>query len=189
MTDGRRVNAVNQALVRNIAKFLTRHQGTESLNRFAKQLVVGAVGLKGFEDHQNDDLKSVYDCAWVRLGHFNMLTRFSFLESGGSYSWDFAGGVSEGQKLSGFASSKGRTSKWVGDGAKKLWEADKLTGVVLVGMNDDALFFYLNRDEFLALDKDRLTYKADSEELIRWSKAWDALVFQPTFGSLMGGGE
>jgi len=172
-----------------MAQFLTGHKGPESLNRFAKQLVVGAVRDKGFEDHQNDDLKSVYECPWVRLGHFNVLTRFSFLQGHGTFVWDFAGGVTEGQKLGGFASSKGRTSKWVGDGAEKVWKEDNLTGVVLVGVNADVTFYYIARDEFLALDKDRLSYKLGSEELERWSKAWDELIFQQTFGSMMGGGE
>jgi hypothetical protein len=184
-----KINKPNQELVRKMAIVLTGHHGAESLNRFAKQLVIGAARDKGFEDRQNNDLKAVYELPWVRLGHFNLLTRFSFMGPGGSFVWDFGGGVTEGQKLGGFASSKGRTSKWIGDGAKKIWEENNLTGVVLVGLNDDVQFFYVDRDEFLALDSDRLSFKVGSEELERWSKAWVALVFQQTFGSILGGGE
>jgi hypothetical protein len=189
MTDGKKINMVNQELVRRMAKFLTGHKGTESLNRFAKQLVIGAVRDKGFEDRQNENLKDVYECPWVRLGHFNVLTRFAFMQAGGLFVWDFGGGVSEGQKLGGFASSRGRVSQWVGDTAKKVWEEHNVKGVVLVGLNDDVSFFYVSRDEFLALDSDRLSYKVDSETLQIWKKAWGDLVFQQTFGSLMGGGE
>jgi hypothetical protein len=179
-------------LLRRMAQLLTGHKGSEALNRFGKLLVVGAARNKGFEDKQNDNVRDLFDHPWVRLGHFSLLTRFSFKE-GKRYQWDFASGVSEGQHLDGFASSKGRMSKWVGTGAKKLWEENGITGVVLVGMAEDVEFFYVGKDEFLAMDKDRLSFVVDglasSEELVRWKHAWEELVFQPTFGALLGGGE
>jgi len=175
-------------LIRRIAQTLTNHQGSEALNRLAKQLVVGSARLKGFVDHQNDNMQEVYDTPWVRLGYFNVLTRFSFANAAGTYTWDFASGVTEGQKLDGFASTKGRISHWVGAGAKKEWEEHKITGVVLVGMYDvDVEFFYIERDEFLEMNADRIAFRRrDSEELQRWSKAWNDLVLQPTFSSLLG---
>jgi len=173
-------------VIRNIAKVLTGHSGTESLNRFAKQLVCGACKAKGFWDHSNDQMQAVYEREWVMLGTFNVLTRFSFKSSSGSFSWDFGGGVSEGVALSGFASKRGRHSNWVGDGAKRVWEEANVTGVVLVGFDIDISFYYIQRDEFLALNKDRLVYRDSSEPLLKWAKDWEALVFQPTFSSLMG---
>jgi hypothetical protein len=172
--------------IKFLAKVLTGHQGSEALNRLAKQLVCGAAKSKGFWDHSNDSLQDVYDRDWVVLGSFNVLTRFSFPTGYGSFSWDFAGGVSEGKALSGYASSKGRHSKWVGDGARKLWEELNITGVVLVGFDEEISFYYLTAEEFHALDKDRLLYKPDSPQLVQWAKNWDQLLFQPTFASLMG---
>jgi hypothetical protein len=177
---------IQQSMIKNVAKVLTGHSGNEALNRFAKQLVCGACKAKGFWDHSNDSLQDVYERDWVMLGTFNVLTRFSFKNEAGSYSWDFGGGVVEGKALSGFASKKGRHSNWVGDGAKKVWEEFNVTGVVLVGFDEDIEFFYLPASEFLALEKDRLVYRGGSTQLLNWAKAWDALMFQPTFSSLMG---
>jgi hypothetical protein len=176
----------NPDLIRKVAQTLTGHKGSEALNRFAKQLVIGSCIDKGFVSKENENLREVYELPFVRLGTFNVLTRFSFL-SNGSYTWDFAGGITEGQKLSGFASDKGRRSQWVGDGVKKEWEDNNVTGVTLCGFHEtDVEFFYLTRDEFLALQRDRITLKKDCEQLQVWAKAWKDLCLQPTFSSLMG---
>jgi hypothetical protein len=177
----------NPDLVRKVAQLLTGHKGSEALNRFAAQLVIGAARDKGFVDKQNENMVEVYKLPFVRLGHFNVLTRFSFESDAGRYTWDFASGVTEGQKLSGYASSKGRQSKWLGDGAKKTWEVDNITGVVLVGFSEgDVQFFHLTRDEFLARDEDRINLKAGAPNLLLWAEAWRKLEFQPTFASFMG---
>lgn len=193
MVDKQKSSKVTPDLIRRMARLLTGHEGSESLNRFARQLVIGAARLKGFEDAQNRDLRAVYDRPHVLLGHFAVLTRFSFVSEAGKYIWDFASGVSEGQKLDGVASSRGRISKWVGDGAKKNWEEHNITGVVLVGMGADVQFFYMTKEEFLLRGEDRIVAKWEHGnephdfDLQRWSKAWDGLVFQQSFGSLMGG--
>src|SRR3972149_4324014 len=98
---------VDPDFIRKMAQVLTGHHGTEALNRFAKQLVVGACKDRGFWDKSNDSMQEVYERPYVVLGHFNVLTRFSFISETGAYLWDFGSGVSEGQKLSGYASSKG----------------------------------------------------------------------------------
>jgi hypothetical protein len=173
--------------LKRLAVLLTGHQGSESLNRLAKQLVVGSAREKGFVDQQNNDMNAVYELPYVRLGHFNVLTRFSFLSDSGRFKWDFGGGITEGKALSGFASSKGRSSVWVGKGAGKHWNELGITGVVLVGfMYSDVEFYYIPKDEFLALDTDRLSYKADSPIIAEWKSKWEKTVFQPTFESLLG---
>src|SRR5437870_10939495 len=120
-------------LVRQIAQLLTGHRGSEAFNRFAKQLVIGDAKGKGFIDQRNSHMEAVYEREYVILGHFNIITRFSFATESGRFVWDFGSGVSEGQKLSGHASSKGRHSNWVGDSALRYWEERNVTGVVLVG--------------------------------------------------------
>jgi hypothetical protein len=188
MGDVRKPQATwNPDLVRKMAMTLTGHKGPESLNRFAKQLIIGAVKDKGFWDKSNDLMTEVYERPFVVLGSFNALSRFSFLNDRGSYVWDFAGGVEVGQKLSGFASNTGRHSNWVGDGAKKAWEEQNVTCVILVGFHSsDVEFFHIERDAFLALGVDRLNLKKDSPQAIQWKKSFEDLVLQPTFGSLLG---
>lgn len=174
-------------LVKKMAMVLTGHKGNESLQRFAKQLVIGACVDKGFTSKENENMQEVYELPWVRLGHFNSLVRFCFQNEHRSYSWDFAGGIAEGSKLSGYASNRGRHSNWVGDGAKKDWEEHNVTGVVLIGMHEEDIeFFYIPRDEFLALNRDRILLKRDCEQLKVWAKAWIDLQFQPTFSSILG---
>jgi len=174
-------------LVRKLAMFLTGHKGNEALNRLAKQLVIGAVKDKGFTDHQNDNLPEVYERPYVVLGHFNVLTRFSIASDAGRFSWDFASGISDGQRLAGFASAKGRSSHWVGDGAEKLWKELNIAGAVLVGLYDgDIRFFYIDKEEFFSLGTDRINPKTDSENLVVWEENWNRLTFQQTFAGIFG---
>lgn len=175
-------------LVKKLAVVLTGHQGSESLGRLAKQLVIGSAASKGFRDKQNDNLPEVYERPYVILGYFNALTRFSIESDAGRFKWDFAGGISDGQKLSGYASAKGRHSQWVGDGAEKVWKENNVTSVVLVGLADgDIRFFFIDKVEFLGLGHDRLSYKTDDPTLSRWETAWKELTFQQTFEGIFGG--
>lgn len=171
--------------VQLIAERITGCKGSIALNRFAKSLVIGAAKEKGFEDKQNDSLSAVYERPYVVLGYFNVLTRFAAISDSGRFKWDFASGVTEGKKLSGYASSKGRHSQWVGEGAEKLWKEQNISAVVLIGFADgDIRFFYVSREEFLKIGEDRLSFKATDDQLTIWEKAWADLQFQPTFESL-----
>jgi hypothetical protein len=171
--------------VRQIAQLVTTHKGSEALNRFAKMLVIGSAKDKGFSDSRNENMNEVFDREFVSLGYFNLLTRFSFANDANRFTWDFASGVTEGQKLSGFASAKGRHSKWVGDGAAKYWEEQNVSGVVLLGMEADLHFYYLSREQFLLLNQDRISARVGDSALVEWEQAWDQLKFQQTFDSIL----
>ncbi len=177
----------SEKLLRSLAPVMTGTKGADAYNRFAKLAVVGALKDKGFEDGRNSDLAELYKKAYVCAGNFNLLVRFSFLNAVGSFIWDFASGVSVGKSMGEktYASSKGRYSKWVGKGAEKNWRDLNITGMVLVGLdgNDEIRFYYVGREEFLDLGKDRLIVKPNGRP--EWEEAWSNLQFEQTFSSVL----
>src|SRR5262245_30721635 len=122
---------------KKLAEVITGTDGSDSLNRLAKLIVIGELKRRGFVDGRNDSLKEVFKEPFVYAGTFNLLVRSSLLRDR-TYVWDFAGGISEGAKLGQgdipeYNSSTGRRSKWVGGNAVSNWDKFLIAGVVLVG--------------------------------------------------------
>ena len=180
-------NSPCEAMIRFLAMSMTNHKGPESLNRFAKLLVIGQMKDKGFEDSRNSNVKEVFDRDYICTGHFNALVRFSFLNASNRFCWDFASGNVVGKSTgeNTFVSSKGRRSKWVGKGAEKNWKEKNITCVIMIGLDDknDLRFYYLTKAEFLSLEQDKIIMKPD--ERPEWEKAWDNLLLQHTFSSML----
>jgi len=177
-----------ERLIRILASGITKTQGSDSLNRLAKLLVVGNMAKKGFADKRNSDLDELFKSSCVFCGHFNVLVRFSNLSEVGRFTWDFASGNVVGKSTGEdtYISSKGRHSKWVGEGAEKNWEAANITGLVLVGLDaeDNPRFYLLTRDQFLALDTDRVIIRPNEHP--DWEAAWDGLQLEQNFSSMFG---
>jgi hypothetical protein len=179
-----------ERLFRFVAQQVSHTEGSHSLNRFAKLMVIGQLKEKGFEDIRNSNTEEVFDSEWIFAGYFNLLVRFSFLSSAKKFVWDFGSGNVVGKSVGEtFISSKGRHSKWVGDGAEKRWEENNISGVVLVGMGEDDSFqfLYITKEEFLKIGKDKLICKPDSVK--EWEDNWKNLVIQKSFFSELGAGQ
>ena len=181
-----------ERLLRSMAVAMTGSKGSDSLNRLAKLLVVGELRSKGFEDARNAELPELFKRTYVCGGHFNFLVRFSFLSDNLTFIWDFASGNVVGKSTGegSYISSKGRHSKWVGDGAERNWVEDNIGGVVLVGLdsNDDLCFYFLTRGEFLELGQDRIIVRpGEGGNPLSWETNWKNLTFQPTFASVLSG--
>lgn len=113
-------------LVRQFAEVITGEKGDDALQQFSKQLVLGASRTRG-----NEVLTEVFQEELLAVNGLKVLTKMTF-EIAGRFRWSFS-------------------ENWLNDlGA---WEKRDCAGIALVGMQEDARFFFLTKDDaFSSID-------------------------------------
>jgi len=153
MQDSDALLLVNPDLVLGFAEAATGRRGYEAMRAFAKQLIIGASRDEGAED-----LTEVFSKDLLEIFGLRVLTNISFSNEARRYRWVFS-------------------EQWVQDPDE--WAARGCSGLILVGMDDDAEFFFLEASEASDLLQEWngvLTVPQAYEGLTRWADQWRALL-------------
>lgn len=154
-----------QEFVTGLAEAATRDRGFDALRKFAKQLVLGASREVGHED-----MEQVYCRELTRVfDKLEVLARLTFANEGGFFRWYFP-------------------EVWVA--CREEHASRSCDGVVLIGMDGDARFFFVGADEFSVqmqtVDSTMLVRSVSHPDLERWEQDWRALVRQERLGDAHG---
>lgn len=143
------------SFVLGMAQAATGEKGYAALRQFSKQIVLGASREQG-----DEDMRAVFARPLVRLfDRVDVLTHMTFANEAGRFRWVF-------------------TESWLLD--PDAWGRKVCHGLVLVGMDGDARFFYVTGQEapyVLQMSGNAivLTVPVKHELLDRWETQWTAL--------------
>lgn len=143
------------SFVMGMAEAATGKRGYEALRQFAKQLVIGAL-----RDEGDEDLQEVFKHEFVQVNGRKVLARMTFANDAGFFRWLF-------------------DEPWARDAGA--WAERAVDGLVLIGMDGDARFFYVPADEALSVLQESgtmsvLTLRAEHAVLEKWAAQWTALL-------------
>lgn len=137
-----------------MAEAATGKKGFEALRQFSKQLVIGAT-----RDEGDEDMQAVFARPLVRIFDREVLTHLTFANEADRFRWVFM-------------------EPWLLD--PEGWREAGCDGLVLVGMDGDARFFFVPMEEALTVLQESgpavvLTVRVGHELLDGWEAQWTAL--------------